>query len=69
MKNAHWEPCSEASINSESNHLQEVRANLSECVAVLSEDGARTQMAVALSFVQMAIDTLATFQAKETVAA
>lgn len=64
MKNANWEPCSDASIHSELNHLREVRTNLSECVAVLLGDEARTNMTLALSFVQMAIDALATFQVK-----
>lgn len=70
MKRANWEPCSEASINSELNHLREVRANLSECVADLLVDEARPHMTMALSFVQMAIDALATYQVKiKTIAA
>jgi hypothetical protein len=62
MKSANWEPCSEASINSELNHLREVRANLSECVADLLVDEERPHMTMALSFVQLAIDALAAYQ-------
>ena len=68
MKNANWKPCSDASIHSELSHLKEVRTNLSECVAVLAEDEPRTNITMALSFVQMAIDALATFQVKATTA-
>lgn len=64
MKSANWEPCSEASINSELKHLREVRANLSECVANLLVDEARPHMTMALSFVQSAIDALAMYQVK-----
>jgi len=70
MKSANWQPCSEASINSELNHLREVRANLSECIADLLVGEARPHMTMALSFVQLAIDALATYQVKiKTVAA
>jgi len=58
MKSANWEPWSEVSINSELNHLREVRAYLSECIDALPEDDARNKMAMALSFVQMAIGAL-----------
>jgi hypothetical protein len=58
-------PCSEASIDSELHNLREVRAKLSECAAVLREgDVGRTQMAMALSFVQMAIDALNKFRSE-----
>jgi hypothetical protein len=70
MKSATWAPCSEASINSELNHLREVRANLSECVADQPVNEAPPHMTMALSFVQLAIDALATYQVKtKTVAA
>jgi hypothetical protein len=62
MKSANWQPSLEASISSELNHLQAVRANLSECVANLLEDGVPLRMTMALSFVQMAIDALGTYQ-------
>jgi hypothetical protein len=65
MKSANWEPCSETSINCELNHLREVRTSLSKCIDVLPEDDARTKMAMALSFVQMAMDALTSFQAEQ----
>jgi len=65
MKSANWEPCSETSINCELNHLREVRTSLSRCIDALPEDDARTKMALALSFVQMAMDSLASFQAQQ----
>ena len=65
MKSANRESCSEASINCELNHLREVRTSLSRCIDVLPEDDARTKMALALSFVQMAMDSLASFQAEQ----
>ena len=58
-------PCSEDSIGSELHNLQEVRANLIECLEVLPEDDvARIKMDMALSFVQLAIDALSNFQAE-----
>jgi hypothetical protein len=65
MKSANWEPCSEISINCELNRLREVRRNLSECIDALPEDDARSKMLMALSFVQMAMDALASFQAEQ----
>jgi hypothetical protein len=64
-KNADWLPCSEASIRTELEHLREVRTNLSECIDTLPEDDARTTIATALSFVQMAMEALASFQAEQ----
>ena len=58
-------PCSEDSIGSELHNLQEVRANLIECLDVLPEDDvARIKMDMALSFVSLAIDALSSFQAE-----
>jgi hypothetical protein len=58
-------PCSEAAVASELDHLREVRTKLGECLAVLrGGDVGRTQMAMALSFVQMAIDALSKFQSE-----
>jgi len=65
MKSANRESCSEASINCELNRLREVRSSLSNCIDALPEDDARTKMAMALSFVQMAMDALASFQAQQ----
>jgi hypothetical protein len=65
MKSANWESCSEASINCELNRLREVRSSLNNCIDALPEDDARTKMALALSFVQMAMDSLASFQAEQ----
>ena len=60
-------PCSEDSIGSELHNLREVRANLIECLDVLPEDDvARIKMDMALSFVQLAIDALSSFQAERT---
>ena len=60
-------PCSEDSIGSELHNLQEVRANLIECLDVLPEDDvARIKMDMALSFVQLAIDALSSFQAERS---
>jgi hypothetical protein len=69
MKCAHWEPCSEVSINSELNNLREVGTNLNECLDSLPKDVRRTKLTVALSFVQMAIDALTTFQAERATSA
>ena len=66
MRSARWEPCSEVSINSELDNLREVRANLSECLNAMPEnDSVRPRMAMALSFVEMAIDALNSFQAEQ----
>ncbi len=65
MKTTQCEPCSEASLNSELNHLREIRTNLSRYIDVLPEDDSRTKMAAALSFIQMAIDALTSFQADQ----
>ena len=65
MRSVNWDSCSEASTNCELNRLREVRRNLSQCIDVLPEDDARAEMAMALSFVQMAIDALASFQAQQ----
>ncbi len=63
-------PCSEDSIGSELHNLQEVRANLLECLDVLPEDDVgRIKMDMALSFVQLAIDALSSFQAERAVPA
>jgi hypothetical protein len=63
-------PCSEDSIGSELHNLREVRANLIECLDVLPEDAVtHIKMAAALSFVQLAIDALSTFQAGRAVSA
>lgn len=64
MRSANWEPCSETSINCKLNHLREVRTSLNRCIDVLPEDDARSKMALALCFVQMAMDGLASFQAE-----
>jgi len=64
MKSANWGPCSEASINSQLNHLREVRASLSECVADLLVDEEQPHMTVALSFLQLAIEALGAYQVK-----
>ena len=70
MKLSHWELCSESSTNSELHNLQEVRANLSKCLDALPEDDVtRTTMAMALSFVQLAIDVLTRFQAERSASA
>ena len=69
MKSARWEPCSEVSIKSELHNLREVRTNLTECLDSLPKDVRRTKLTVALSFVQMAIDALTTFQAGRTTSA
>lgn len=65
MRSVNWDSCSEASINCELNRLREVRSNLSQCIDVLPEDDARTEMAMALFFVQMAMDALVSFQAEQ----
>ena len=63
-------PCSEASIDSELHNLREVRANLSECLDVLpGDDVAHFKLAMALSFVQMAIEALSSFQAERAASA
>jgi hypothetical protein len=69
MKSAHWEPCSEVSINSELRNLREVRTNLIECLDSMPKDNRRTKLTVALSFVQMAIDALTTFRAERSTSA
>jgi hypothetical protein len=56
-------PCSDAVIDSDLHKLQEVRLKLSECLSVLrADDVGRTQIAMALSFVQLAIDALMKFK-------
>jgi hypothetical protein len=65
MKSANRESCSEASINSELNRLREVRASINNCIDALPEDDARSKMLMASSFVQMAMDALASFQAEQ----
>jgi len=53
------------STNCELNRLREVRRKLSQCIDDLPEDDARAEIAVALSFVQMAMDALAGVQAEQ----
>jgi hypothetical protein len=65
MRSVNWDSCSEASINCELKRLREVRNNLSQCIDALPEDDRRSKMAMALSFVQMAMDALASFQAEQ----
>ena len=65
MKSANRESCSEASINCELNRLREVRASLNNCIDALPEDDARNKMLMALSYVQMAMDALSSFQAEQ----
>lgn len=70
MKSANWAPCSEVSLDSELRNLREIRTNLSECIDSLPEDDVgRSKMAMALSFVQMAIDALTSFQAERVASA
>jgi hypothetical protein len=70
LKSANWSACSEVSLDSELRNLREIRTNLSECIDSLSEDDVgRNKMAVALSFVQMAIDALSSFQAERAASA
>jgi hypothetical protein len=65
MKSANRESCSEASINCEMNRLREVRTSLNNCIDALPEGDARSKMLMALSYVQMAMDALASFQAEQ----
>jgi hypothetical protein len=65
MRSVNWDCCSEASINCELNRLREVRRNLSECIDILPEDETGTTMSTALTFVQMAMDALASFQTEQ----
>jgi hypothetical protein len=70
VKSANWAPCSEVSLDSELRNLREIRTNLSECIDSLPEDDVgRNKMAMALSFVQMAIDALTSFQAERAASA
>jgi hypothetical protein len=63
-------PCSKDSIDAELHKLREVRAGLIECLNVLPEDDvAHIKMATALSFMRLAIDALASFQAGRAVSA
>jgi hypothetical protein len=56
-------PCSGDRFASELGHLLEVRAKLSEYLDILPEDEiGRTKTVMALSFVQLAIDALNSFQ-------
>ncbi len=65
MKTTQCVSCSEASLNSELNHLREIRTSLSRYIDVLPENDSRTKMAAALSFVQLAIDAVTDFQAEQ----
>jgi hypothetical protein len=58
-------PCSEAVIDSGIHKLREVRDSVGECLSVLrANDAGRTQIAMALSFMQMAIDALTRFKSE-----
>jgi hypothetical protein len=60
-------PCSEGAIDSGLHKLQEVRGIVSECLSALrADDVGRTQIAMALSFVQMAIDALGKFKSAQS---
>jgi len=60
-------PCSGAVIDSGLHKLREVRDSVSECLSVLSpNDAGRTQIAMALSFIQMAMDALGKFKSERS---
>ena len=58
-------PRSKAEIDSDLHKLQEVRDKICECLSVLStNDVGRTQLTMAASFVQMAIEALSRFKSE-----
>jgi len=58
-------PYSAAEIDSDLHKLREVRNKVSECLSVLSaNDVGRTQIGMAASFVQMAIEALSRFKSE-----
>jgi hypothetical protein len=58
MKCAKWEECSEVSISSEIFNLQEVKTNLRDLGALPGENLTTAGIALALSFVDQAIEQL-----------
>jgi len=58
-------PCSEAAIDSDLRKLQELRDKVCECLNVLAaNDVGRSQITMAASFLQMAIEALTRFKSE-----